>query len=295
MNRARPPGAGRGSAFPLVAAMAAAMALALAWAAAPLAHAAPTYPPLSGRVVDDAHVLTPQATADLTAKLTALEQSTGRQLVVATVPSLQGAEIEDYGVGLIRAWRIGAKGENDGAILIVAPNEKKVRVEVGYGLEGVLTDAVSELIIQHQVLPKFRAGDVPGGVVAGADALIAQLQLPADQAQQSVQSAAAEQSRALPHRSHGIGGWIFLAFFGFWFVSTAWGFLTGHRGRRYGRGGGRGSGWGWILPMMLMNGLSSRGGDDDWGGGGGGFGGGGGGGFSGGGGSGGGGGASGSW
>ncbi|MBE7217125.1 MAG: TPM domain-containing protein [Caulobacteraceae bacterium] len=290
MSRPRPP---RAQAFPLAALVAAVLALALAWAVAPpRASAAPTYPPLTGRVVDDAHVLSADQAAELTQKLAALEQSTGRQLVVATVPSLQGYEIEEYGVGLLRAWGIGSKAKNDGAILIVAPTEKKVRVEVGYGLEDVLTDAVSALIIQHQVLPKFRAGDIGGGVVAGADALIAQLQLPPDQAQESAQSAAAEraQAAAQPERSHGIGGWIFLAFFGIWFLSTAWGFLTGHRGRRYGGGGG---GWGWVLPMMLLNGLSSRGGrDDDWGGGG--FGGGGGG-FSGGGGSGGGGGASGSW
>ena len=274
--------------------LAAALVLLLALAA-PRAWADPGYPPLTGRVVDDAHVLTPQAAADLTSRLAALEQSTGRQLVVATVPSLQGAEIEDYGVGLLRAWKLGSKANNDGAILLVAPTEKKVRVEVGYGLEGVLTDALSEITIQRAILPKFRAGDVSGGIVDGADAIIAQLQLPPDQAQARVQAATAEraQAQSRPARRDPAGA-IFGLLFLFWFASMAWRFLTGHRGRSYGAGGG-GGGLGWILPMMLLNGLG--GGRDDEGGGFGGFGGGGGdgGGFSGGGGSGGGGGASGSW
>lgn len=277
-----------------------AAALALLLALAPRAWADPTFPPLTGRVVDDAHVLTPQAAADLTSKLAALEQSTGRQLVVATVPSLQGAEIEDYGVGLIRAWKLGDKATNTGAILLVAPAEKKVRVEVGYGLEGVLTDALSEITIQRAILPKFRAGDVSGGIVDGADSLIAQLQLPPDQARAQVQAATTEREQAQSRSARrDPAGMIFGLIFLFWLVSMAWRFLTGHRGRSYGgRGGGGGGGLGWILPMMLLNGLG--GGRDEEGGGdfggGGGFGGGGdGGGFSGDGGSGGGGGASGSW
>ena len=272
---------------PLAAAWLAAVLVVLLAVAAPRAWADPTYPPLTGRVVDDAHVLTPQAAEDLTQKLAALEQSTGRQLVVATVPSLQGAEIEDYGVGLLRAWKLGSKADNNGAILLVAPAEKKVRVEVGYGLEGVLTDALSEITIQRAVLPKFRAGDVSGGIVDGADALVAQLQLPADQAQAQVQAATTEraQAQAQPSRPSSIGV-IFGMLILFWLVSTAWRFLTGRRGRSYGGGGG---GLGWLLPMIMLNGLGG-GRDDD---GGGGFGAGGG--FSGGGGSGGGGGASGSW
>src|SRR6201996_2031812 len=116
-------------------------------AAAP-ARADPTFPPLSGRVVDDAHVLSSQTQADLTAKLAALEQKTGDQVVVVTLPSLQGYEIEDYGYQLGRAWGIGAKGKNNGALFIVAPSEHKVRIEVGYGLEPVLTDALTSVILQ---------------------------------------------------------------------------------------------------------------------------------------------------
>src|SRR5271156_3082728 len=112
-------------------------------------RADPTFPPLTGRVVDNAHVLSAQTQADLTTKLAALEQKTGDQLVVVTLPSLQGYEIEDYGYQLGRAWGLGQKGKDNGAILIIAPAEHKVRVEVGYGLEPVLTDALSSVIIQE--------------------------------------------------------------------------------------------------------------------------------------------------
>ncbi|PTT09493.1 TPM domain-containing protein, partial [Caulobacter sp. HMWF025] len=161
------------------------MALAV-WVIALPAFAAPKFPPLSGRVVDGANILSPQVEADLTGKLKALEDSTGRQLVVATVPSLQGYEIEDYGYQLGRTWGLGAKDRDDGAILLVAPTEKKVRIEVGYGLEPVLTDALSSVIIQSAILPNFKAGDLEGGVVAGTDAILKQLSLPDDEARANV-------------------------------------------------------------------------------------------------------------
>jgi len=153
------------------------MALAIALVALP-ALAATTFPKLSGRVVDEANLLSPATEAALTQKLEALETTTGRQVVVATLPSLQGLEIEEYGYQLGRAWKLGGEKTDDGAVLIVAPNERKVRIEVGYGLEPVLTDALSSVIIQSAILPKFKAGDMEGGVVAGADALIQQLSLP---------------------------------------------------------------------------------------------------------------------
>src|SRR5580698_5857708 len=166
-------------------------------AAAP-ARAAPTFPPLTGRVVDDAHVLSAQTQADLTSKLAALEQKTGDQVVVVTLPSLQGYEIEDYGYQLGRAWGIGEKGKNNGAILIVAPTEHKVRIEVGYGLEPVLTDALTSVILQSQVLPKFRTGDVEGGVVAGTDAIIAQLGLDPATAKAQADAAATQAPEVAP-------------------------------------------------------------------------------------------------
>jgi uncharacterized protein len=239
------------------------------------ALAAPTFPPLTGRVVDDAHVLSPQVQRQLTDKLETLEASTGRQLVVATVPSLQGYPIEDYGYQLGRSWGIGQKGKNDGVILLVAPTERKVRIEVGYGLEPILTDALSSVIIQSQILPKFREGDLSGGVVDGTNALVEQLSLPEDQAKVRVQQAAQpEQHKA---RGSPIAG--FLVFLVIVFVLSSL------------FRGGRGGGFGSALPWIILSALSSggRGGrDDGWGGGGGG-------GFSGGGGSFGGGGSSGSW
>jgi uncharacterized protein len=166
------------------------------WAAAVMlagaALAAPAFPALTGRVVDAANILSPQVEGALDAKLSGLETTTGRQLVVVTLPSLQGQPIEDYGYQLGRHWGIGQKGENDGALLIVAPNEREVRIEVGYGLEPVLTDALSSVIIQSAVLPRFRAGDLEGGVTAGTDAIVQQLSLPDGEAKTRVQQAAAQ-------------------------------------------------------------------------------------------------------
>ncbi len=255
-----------------------AIVVALTMIAAP-ALAAPKFPALSGRVVDEANILSPQVEQDLTEKLKSLEDTTGRQVVVATVPTLQGYEIEDYGYQLGRTWKLGQKDKNDGAILLVAPNDRKVRIEVGYGLEPVLTDALSSVIIQSAILPKFRAGDMEGGVVAGADEILAQLSLPDDQAKANVAQAA--QPKAA-HRSGGGGIAALVVLFFVFFLITR---LLPGRGRS--GGGGLGSALPWIILGALNSG--GRGGGSDWGGGGGGgWGGGGGGSF-------GGGGSSGSW
>lgn len=137
------------------------------------AHAEPDYPALTGRVVDQAGLLDSQDRASLEARFAEHEAKTGEQLVVVTVNSLQEESIEDYGVGLGRHWGIGAEGEDNGALLIVAPNEREVRIEVGYGLEGKLTDALASQIVQNEILPRFRGGDVAGGVLAGAEAIVA--------------------------------------------------------------------------------------------------------------------------
>src|ERR1051326_2383011 len=162
------------------------------------AWAAPKFPALTGRVVDDANILSSDTKADLTQKLAALEQKTSRQLVVVTLSSLQGYEISDYGYQLGRSWGIGQKGINNGILFIVAPNEHKTRIEVGYGLEPIITDAFSSVVIQTQVLPKFRSGDFNGGVVAGTDALIQQLSLDPSEAEKRA-AAAAQQ---LQQRGH---------------------------------------------------------------------------------------------
>jgi uncharacterized protein len=134
--------------------------------------AALDFPALTGRVVDEAGILDAAMRASLAAKLEALEAKSTDQLVVVTVTSLQGTSIEDFGVQLGRRWQIGQQGKNNGAILIVAPNERKVRIEVGYGLEGTLTDAMTRFIIETSIIPRFRAGDVAGGITRGVDDII---------------------------------------------------------------------------------------------------------------------------
>ena len=127
------------------------------------------FPALSGRVVDDAGVLDEGTRAALTQKLAEFETKTTDQFVVVTLKSLQGTSIEDFGVELGRHWQIGQRDKNNGVLLIVAPNERRVRIEVGYGLEGALTDAVSRLIIENGITPRFRAGDFAGGITRGVD------------------------------------------------------------------------------------------------------------------------------
>src|SRR5580692_9766442 len=160
----------------------------------PALAAGPTFPPLTGRVMDNANVIDDATEFDLNNKLAALERKTSRQLVVVTLPSLQGYEISDYGYQLGRAWGIGQAKLNNGVLFIIAPNEHKARIEVGYGLEPILTDALSEIIIQQAVLPRFRAGDYNGGAEAGAAALIQQLSLDPSAAEARV-AAAAQQAQ----------------------------------------------------------------------------------------------------
>jgi uncharacterized protein len=134
--------------------------------------AGPEFPPLTSRVVDDAGLLDEGDRQELDAALAAFEKQTGDQIVVATLKSLQGLPIADYGYQLGRHWGIGQKGKDNGAILIVAPQERDVRIEVGYGLEGELTDARSRTIIESDILPRFRAGDFSAGIKAGVAAMI---------------------------------------------------------------------------------------------------------------------------
>jgi uncharacterized protein len=246
--------------------------------------AAQQFPALSGRVVDAANILSAETETALTARLEALETQSQRQLVVATIPDLEGYDVADYGYRLGRAWGIGDKDRNDGVILLIAPNERRMRIEVGYGLEPVLTDALSAEIIRNEITPRFRDGDFDGGVTAGVEAIARQITLPPEEAQ-AIAASAAEQSDgagAVPL----ILFWIFVAIVIFVIV-------IGNRGggKRYNAKRRRGGG-----PVIIWGGGSPGWGSSSssWGGGGG-FGGGGFGGFSGGGGSFGGGGASGGW
>jgi uncharacterized protein len=127
---------------------------------------------LSGRVVDQANII-PTATRDaIEPKLADLETKSGIQLVVATVKSLEGEEIEPYANELFRAWKLGEKANNNGVLLLVAPNERRVRIEVGYGLESTLTDALSKVIITNAMAPRFKAGDFGDGIARGVDDII---------------------------------------------------------------------------------------------------------------------------
>jgi uncharacterized protein len=133
------------------------------------------FPALTGRVVDQAEVMSQESRADITAKSQALEQRSGIQLVVATVKSLEGGDIETYANELFRAWKLGQEQKDNGVLLLVAPNEHKVRIEVGYGLEGTLTDALSSVIISTAIIPQFKSGDFSGGIDRGVDGIISVL------------------------------------------------------------------------------------------------------------------------
>lgn len=228
---------------------------------------APPFPELSGPVVDGAHLLPADVNDALTQKLLAYAQASGNQLVVVTVPSLDGYPLDEWGYQLGRHWGIGRKDANTGALLLVDSGEHKVRIEAGYGLEGTLTDALSDDIIRNTIVPKFKQNDYPGGISDGVDAILAVLGGQVQQVQQQ------------RHRDY--SSTLFLALFVIFILL---------RVLRAGYWPRRGGGWFWLWLLLSSLGSGGRRGGG-WGGGG--FGGGGG--FSGGGGSFGGGGASGSW
>ena len=130
------------------------------------------FPALSGRVVDQANIIQPDTRVAIEQKLADLEAKSGIQLVVATVNSLEGQDVEPYANELFRKWALGEKKKNNGVLLLVAPNERRVRIEVGYGLEGTLTDALSKVIISNAMTPRFKAGNFSEGISRGADDII---------------------------------------------------------------------------------------------------------------------------
>lgn len=128
-------------------------------------------PPLTGRVVDQAGILSSSEESSLSNKLAALERKSTIQLVVVTLKSLQSRTIEEWGLALGRGWGIGQAGKNNGVLLIVAPNERELRIEVGYGLEGDLPDATADNIIRNVIVPRFKAGSMVSGINDGVDAI----------------------------------------------------------------------------------------------------------------------------
>jgi uncharacterized protein len=221
---------------------------------------AQSFPAFTGLVVDQANILPADRKAALEQKLETFQQKTHRQLVVATIPDLGGNDIADYGYKLGRAWGVGLKDASNGAILIVAPNERRMRIEVGYGLEGVLTDAYSSVIINTKMRPAFKAGDMPGGIDAGVDAIIDILSQPDDQARAKEQAAVAAYDKA--HKNSG-GGGVPIALI-FWLIVMGWVVLGGiFRRNRYGARYG-GSNWP-ILLWALGDAMGSRGSGGGWG------------------------------
>jgi uncharacterized protein len=130
------------------------------------------FPALTGRVVDQAALLTPAQEADLAAVLEALEHRTGDQLVVATVASLGGRAIDDYGRALARHWALGQRGRDNGVLITVAPAERKVRIDIGYGLERILPNARAQEIIDRDLLPHFRESRWHEGLRAGTGSIV---------------------------------------------------------------------------------------------------------------------------
>ena len=178
---------------------------ALLWPAAGIAQ--PRFPELTGRIVDEAQLLSEADRQALTDELHALEEKSTDQLVVYTTRSLQGNPIEDFGYQLGRKWQIGQQGKNNGVLLIVAPNERKVRIEVGRGLEPQLTDLMSKLIIENAILPAFRRGDFAAGIKAGVrdirDVLLGDAEAVAERArwaQAHFRKRRARLADAAPHR-----------------------------------------------------------------------------------------------
>jgi uncharacterized protein len=258
--------------------VAASLAAALFLCLLPLAFAL-DFPPLTGRVVDQAGVINAQTRGNLETKLKDLEDKSGIQLVVATVKSLQGSDIETYANQLFRLWKLGQAQKNNGVLLLVAPNEHKVRIEVGYGLEGTLTDALSSVIIASAIVPRFKTNDYSGGIERGVDGIISVLSGDSAEWQRKVDVRSDDPSQAYEVLFPALF-LILIIFFVIYLIRNA---------DDPGPGGSasprrRGSSPPIIIPW---------GGGSGWGGGGSGWGGGGG--FSGGGGSSGGGGASGSW
>jgi uncharacterized protein len=269
------------------------LALLLAFLSVPAA-ALDLPPRPQGPIYDEADLLPADKEAALDQQLRAFDAKTGDAVIVATVDSLQGDTIEDYAQKLYAAWGIGGAERDTGVLLLIAKQDRKMRIEVGYGLTPYITDILSGRIVRDDITPRFKQGDFPGGIEAGVDAMLTQLSKSPEDAKAIAEAAAAAEK----NRSHGGGGvpaglimWLI-----FLLVFVVLPSLFRRRGRRY--HGGVGSGIGNVLLWSALNAATNSGRGGGWGGGGGGGfgGGGGGGGFGGfGGGMSGGGGASGGW
>ena len=206
------------------------VALLICWAFAALADVA--VPPLTGRVVDQTGTLSSNDIASLTQTLQDFEAKKGSQIAVLIVPTTAPETIEQYSIRVADAWKVGRKKVDDGAILLVAKNDHKLRIEVGYGLEGALTDVTSKRIIDEVIVPKFKSGDFAGGIWAGVDRIIKVIDgepLPPPKPQQDYGSSANLDELFNPFIIFGIfiAGAILRGLFGRLFGSVATGGVAG--------------------------------------------------------------------
>lgn len=226
--------------------------LLLLWGAVSLA--AESLPALTGRIVDSAQIIDARSKPEIERKLEDIESKSGIQLVVATIKSLDGQDIESYANQLFRAWKLGEKTKNNGVLLLVAPNERKVRIEVGYGLEGTLTDALSNVIITNALIPRFKSGDFTGGISRGVDDIIAVLTTDPSDWQQRTSFRADRPQNSDPVNWIIFAGIVVVLFLVIWSPEFRWVFLnivlslavssTGSRGSGGSSGGGGFSGGG---------------------------------------------------
>ena len=224
--------------------------------------AAQKFPDNNGSpVVDQAGILTPAQVVDLQSKAQALYAQSGRAFAVATVKSLEGYPVEDYAYRLGRYWKLGSAKGDDGVLLLVAPNERKVSIATGYGAGAYMTDAMSGIIIREAILPHFKQNppDYGGGIEAGADAIIKQMTLPPDQAQKN--AAAADHVQKARRQSS--GGGVPVAFILMIIAFIALSAMRRAGGRRYKRRRGGVSPWVVLWGLNELN-RSSRG--SNWGG-----------------------------
>ena len=243
----------------------------------------------AGPILDQANILPPAEEGALDAKLRAYTARTGRALMVVTVSSLDGQDINTYGVQLGQTWGVGGKTTDQGLILLIAPSERKLRFEVGYGLEQYLPDVLAGRIIRDTITPRFKANDYVGGINAGIDAAIAQLDRDPAETRAIAEAEAAAKAKDSSGNGGTIGGFIFwIAMIGVFMVVFGRG---GRRGKRYSRGGNVAGAVGEVILWSALNaamnngrsgggfgggGGGGGGGSSSWGGfGGGGFGGGG--------------------
>jgi uncharacterized protein len=214
-----------------------------AWVFVSLAHALDV-PPLTGRVVDLAHVLPASAVESVSARLASHEAATGNQAAVLIVPSLEGDALEEFSHRVATTWKLGQKGTDNGVLLVVAIQERKVRIEVGYGLEGALTDARSARIIRNDIVPRFRAGDFAGGVAAGIDAIV-----------RTIEGTYQASEKPVPRQDPDLLGQIMIAIM----VGLMLGFILMNVNRLLGPIAGTGLSFllaPWLVPALIAGGIT---------------------------------------